>query len=123
MTMAARGETTGFEWMDTPFLISKVIAAGLGAVGALVFLNAAWTLLKKIGGEDVFYCYLDPLSTSACLAAAVGGVLVWRRPQIGFLILGLVLFCEVPLLWLIGREYAIQDGYEDSVDLTKPILF
>ncbi|MBI3856356.1 MAG: hypothetical protein HY293_11775 [Planctomycetes bacterium] len=101
----AEEECTGFEWLDTPFIITRVLVSLLGA----------WCLFLVVSGlcdsASIFLASLKPkdpdvVERTRCWAertpgrdvlmglpvtvpAILGTLFVWRRPRVGFLLAGL----------------------------------
>jgi len=141
--MIRREVRTGFEWLDTPFLITRILVTVWGVLMAFLLFCATVTVVDDLytrifppaprtsSAEDegeVFIrtnCFVErtpyrDLSIGLWFSAMpiAGMVLVWRKPRVGFLLSAGGWFMIALIAW-IGLE--ARDWRHLALGLLPPI--
>ena len=95
--MAKDEEPTGFEWLDRPFMMTRILVT---LIPISFFALSAHHLITTL----IYWPSIEPrgllvFSILCLMLPALSLILTWQRPRMGFLLAG---FGVCPFLALIG---------------------
>jgi hypothetical protein len=139
--MLDQDESAGFEWLDLPFALTRIVISLLGALCAFILLYVVIEALPSFsppppqqpsdGAEESVVVRTPPAKSRAAIRLVgfallalpvAGSALVWRRPRRGFLLAGLS-WVPVALVGVLDGLFHPEGSRWSGLILLLPLLW